>query len=401
MFLSRKVDPESFTKSVIDTFDDLTEEEIAKRTEQLRRQSPESEEIELLEAMRVSKDVSNLNTVTELEEHWFDAWNSLEEVWHSPNRASVKSLLGKLYRQELDNYLEVIVVDAKAQLKTTVDHTEIVSLLGQIQHAIYDTTCGFGDLPGIGRLDAKWWNKLKKKYELARSHVRVKEREAERELKRQKREQSKGRCNMCGNSPRVLTALDNGQLICRTCLRVVRPPRPKHLATLKQIEDLRRSGMTVSNELTKDHARVLGKVVAARNYGLSIREGASEDEIDAAINSRPVTIDTKVAGVSFPNEDGTSRQRILRKCSPGESLLLIRDPKNEYDCYAVKVCKRSWFRRSPRQIGFLCAWLAETIAPLMDSGVPVQATVEKILEGGGSFWSREPYGLSIQISYPR
>ena len=37
----------------------------------------------------------------------------------------------------------------------------------------------------------------------------------------------KGRCEVCGKDPRVLTAIDSGQWVCRTCLRELRPSEPK------------------------------------------------------------------------------------------------------------------------------------------------------------------------------
>jgi hypothetical protein len=66
--------------------------------------------------------------------------------------------------------------------------------------------------------------------------------------------------------------------------------------------------------------------------------------------SRLSIIKTKVAGVSFDNDDGTSRQSIILKyATDGRELVLVPDPNNEYDPDAVGV-----FLESPRkQLGYL------------------------------------------------
>ena len=47
---------------------------------------------------------------------------------------------------------------------------------------------------------------------------------------------------------------------------------------------------------------------------------------------------TKVTGVTFSNEDGTSRTRIIASMSESDEIILERDPYNQYDSNAVKVC---------------------------------------------------------------
>ena len=55
-----------------------------------------------------------------------------------------------------------------------------------------------------------------------------------------------------------------------------------------------------------------------------------------------------VAGESYDNADGTSRQRIIRMCSAGEPMQLVPEPENPHDNRAVKVC-----RQSGEQVGYL------------------------------------------------
>lgn len=55
-----------------------------------------------------------------------------------------------------------------------------------------------------------------------------------------------------------------------------------------------------------------------------------------------------VAGVTFCNHDGSSRQRIIMRCGMGERLQLIRDPRNRFSAKAIKIC-----RMNGEQIGFV------------------------------------------------
>ena len=73
MFFGRKEDPVAVTKLVIDSFDVISEGEIARRIKRLRRQSPSSSEIDLLDALQVSKPVPEVVSVTEVAECWEEA----------------------------------------------------------------------------------------------------------------------------------------------------------------------------------------------------------------------------------------------------------------------------------------------------------------------------------------
>ncbi|MDE2924933.1 MAG: hypothetical protein OXT71_00835 [Acidobacteriota bacterium] len=52
-------------------------------------------------------------------------------------------------------------------------------------------------------------------------------------------------------------------------------------------------------------------------------------------------INTKLAGVSRSNPDGTERQDIIKDLTMGELVLLVRDHGNEYDLYATQVQTQS------------------------------------------------------------
>lgn len=60
-------------------------------------------------------------------------------------------------------------------------------------------------------------------------------------------------------------------------------------------------------------------------------------------------IPTYVAGVTFKNDNGTSRQAIIKKyCNIGDEVNLIPEPTNKHDPNAVKVCLQDG-----KQIGYL------------------------------------------------
>ena len=61
----------------------------------------------------------------------------------------------------------------------------------------------------------------------------------------------------------------------------------------------------------------------------------------------------EVAGTSHSNADGSSRRKIIQKCSLGELVLFIREPSNPHDTNAIMVK-----RESNEQIGYLPSWTA-------------------------------------------
>lgn len=65
---------------------------------------------------------------------------------------------------------------------------------------------------------------------------------------------------------------------------------------------------------------------------------------------------TKVAGVTHPNDDGSDRQTILRRCRPGEQVDLEHEEDNPYDPNAVRV-----LRENGEQLGYLNAGMARNV----------------------------------------
>lgn len=93
---------------------------------------------------------------------------------------------------------------------------------------------------------------------------------------------------------------------------------------------------------------------------------------------------TNVVGVTFSNEDGSSRARIIESMSETDQICVERDPYNQYDSNAVKVCVLK--NGQKKQIGFLAKDIAAEISPKMRRGTNYKATIV----GCGS-WNGRPY----------
>ena len=103
---------------------------------------------------------------------------------------------------------------------------------------------------------------------------------------------------------------------------------------------------------------------------------------------------TKIVGVSFANEDGSSRQEIIEKLKEDLEkktivLQLQRQRSNPHDENAVAVNTSKG-----KQLGFLSKKVSETIAPILDLGKPVTATVSSITGG----WPMH-LGMNIKLEF--
>ncbi len=103
-------------------------------------------------------------------------------------------------------------------------------------------------------------------------------------------------------------------------------------------------------------------------------------------------IKTKVAGVTFNNPDGRSRQRILKKCREGDTLLLRPQPIKGHP-HAVAVC-----RRNGQQIGNIRSHLSEQISGYLAAGLEVEC---KILQLTGGTRKKPTRGCNIAITVKR
>lgn len=72
---------------------------------------------------------------------------------------------------------------------------------------------------------------------------------------------------------------------------------------------------------------------------------------------------SRLVGVSFPNPDGTKRTTHIRKCRVCDDLLLVPQPENQFDRYAIAVT-----RGTGEQIGFLDRRCAGEVSRSLASG---------------------------------
>ena len=85
----------------------------------------------------------------------------------------------------------------------------------------------------------------------------------------------------------------------------------------------------------------------------------------------------QVHGIFHENDDGTSRQKIIRGCTGGEELQLVPEPNNPVDPGAVKIC-----RMNGEQIGY---WPADggRLAGDLAIGWTYHTTIDEIYELDG------------------
>ncbi len=112
---------------------------------------------------------------------------------------------------------------------------------------------------------------------------------------------------------------------------------------------------------------------------------------------------SKVAGVSFPNDDGTSRQRIIRKyCRAGKSLEVRLEPDNRYsdDAMGLWVRGRRLFIFPARyQVGYIRNEIATQIREDVVRGCPISVRILDVT--GGGWFRKQYYGLNIEIRVGR
>jgi len=218
-------------------------------------------------------------------------------------------------------------------------------------------------------------------------------------------EKVRGKCEGCGNDPRVLTKIESGQLVCCTCLREIRGPRIEY-ATVGAVESLRKKGFEVPDRITKEEyhrlsdqylrdcfikeLRAAGKAVAddislaglerlrrivrLQKRGVEIFDSATAEEIDLQESLRMYF--NKVVGVSHRNRNGTGRQEIISRCRQWEELRFRPEPDNPVDEFAIAVC-----RADGEQIGYLNSELAGIVSDYLKRGWRYFPIIKQILDG--------------------
>lgn len=101
---------------------------------------------------------------------------------------------------------------------------------------------------------------------------------------------------------------------------------------------------------------------------------------------------TKIVGVTFENNDGSSRQKLLEELStqwnPKSKILLQakREKNNPFDPKAVAI-----YNPEGKQLGYLSKKVNETVAPWLDEGFQVLVEVTTINGGDDNHWGCNVY----------
>lgn len=94
---------------------------------------------------------------------------------------------------------------------------------------------------------------------------------------------------------------------------------------------------------------------------------------------------TKVRGVTFGNDDGSSRQSAISRCKKGDEVVLLQLTDGEYEG-AIGV-----FTKDGEQLGFLSSERASEIRPYSD--YPMKITISNITGGNGE----KTFGCNLHI----
>jgi hypothetical protein len=195
---------------VIRHFTEITENEIGQAERQLSGRKLYMAEECLLYALRISKCVPTLKSFKTLDSRWGIAYSGpkctsgLINGMTSPNYQTTHDFLMNLYSERLEELCREIVAKAEKNSvtrKTTSSKCNVLyAAMDKIEQAYYQVSW----VPDAWTKQRSWINYLDKKL---------------KDLEPSKVE--KGTCDGCGNWPRILTKIESGQYICRTCLREI------------------------------------------------------------------------------------------------------------------------------------------------------------------------------------
>ena len=99
---------------------------------------------------------------------------------------------------------------------------------------------------------------------------------------------------------------------------------------------------------------------------------------------------TKVVGVTFTNDDGSSRASIIARMRESDKIFLEREPLNPYDSNAVKVLVHQ--NGEKKQIGYLSKDVAAEVSSKLRRNYNFKINIE-----GVGLWEGRPY-CSLQIT---
>jgi hypothetical protein len=109
---------------------------------------------------------------------------------------------------------------------------------------------------------------------------------------------------------------------------------------------------------------------------LTISFGGDEDPNWQRDGESVAAFFTKVVGVTRTNSfDGVERLSVLKKCSVGEQVVLVREPKNPHSPGGNAVLVT---RANGAVLGYVMEFRAQQIAPLLDQGFQYQVVIEAL-----------------------
>ena len=102
------------------------------------------------------------------------------------------------------------------------------------------------------------------------------------------------------------------------------------------------------------------------------RTAKEEEELKKKRPDWKLVLWTGIAGVQYHiNVRSNEGKALLKRLKPGTELKLVREPKNQYDRWAIAI-----YTEDDIQLGHMTRYKNETIARLMDAGFQFHAIVE-------------------------
>lgn len=147
-------------------------------------------------------------------------------------------------------------------------------------------------------------------------------------------------------------------------------------ATIQRIRKLRKEGFQLADDATYLDCWRVRQILLRRELGIA--DDASYDEVvKATIQRFPLDPDYRDE-LEFPLEE--LQEPVAAKCSPGDRLILIREPDHPIWMQAIRVCCQNG-----QTVGYVPQWLCgdgrgagTDMAAQMDRGRPADAHVARI-----------------------
>jgi hypothetical protein len=174
--------------------------------------------------------------------------------------------------------------------------------------------------------------------------------------------------SVCGRATKMFTEV-HSEVTCKQCLRSIGAAAKKgheekmHAADLANLAELAEKG------------------------GKRLERAPGRADVRFQIT---YSIETKIVGVTHPNEDGSERQTIISTCAIGEELKLVREPQCPFDSSAIGV-----FRKNGEQLEYLSREFSGSgTAAKMDRGENFHCHISNIVGG----YDGKSFGVNIELS---